>query len=100
MVHVAHDDGHVAALLNKIGAGGANPRDLRGEIRFHVDSEARLPLQATTTPVQLSFLASNCVSSITVISVQAEMAWSLRNSMPFLRMRKAPAGRVRRVACA
>src|SRR5262245_58380639 len=49
----------------------------------------RLPLQATTTPLKFTFLESAGGNMETVISVQTGMAFSERNSIPFLRMRTA-----------
>jgi hypothetical protein len=57
----------------------------------------RLPLQATTTPAKLTFFELEGVCMATVISVQTGMAFSVRNSIPFLRIRTAPAGRSNRV---
>ena len=47
------------------------------------------------TPVNLTFLAKPDPCKVTVISVQAENGSSLRNSMPFFRIRTDPAGTVR-----
>lgn len=60
----------------------------------------RLPLQATTTPEKFTLRELAGVSIDTVISVQTGMEPAERNSIPFLRIRTALAGKSSRVVCA